>query len=78
MYVFEQFVALQTHLKTEEVELLVTRGENKAIETLPVVASASASKGELQSLEDDETLSRLKTDFSSSHEQHLVTSLIKQ
>ncbi|KAJ4901688.1 putative E3 ubiquitin-protein ligase RING1a [Raphanus sativus] len=67
-----EFVALQTHLKTEEVELLVTRGENKAIETLPVVASASASKGELQSLEDDETLSRLKTDFSSSHEQHLT------
>ncbi|WZZ13857.1 hypothetical protein YC2023_106946 [Brassica napus] len=68
------FVALQLHLKTEEVELLVTRelggGGDKAIENLPVVASdsASASKEEMQSLEDNETLSRLKV------EQHLVAS----
>ncbi|KAF8104422.1 hypothetical protein N665_0172s0053 [Sinapis alba] len=74
-----EFVALQTHLKTEEVELLVTRGlgggEDKAIESLPVVASASAaaaSKDEMKSLEDNETLSRLKTDSNSSHEQHLT------
>ncbi|CAG7861790.1 unnamed protein product [Brassica rapa] len=68
-----EFVALQLHLKTEEVELLVTRelgGGDKAIENLPVVASdsASASKEEMQSLEDNETLSRLKV------EQHLVAS----
>ncbi|XP_018509640.2 putative E3 ubiquitin-protein ligase RING1a isoform X3 [Brassica rapa] len=66
-----EFVALQLHLKTEEVELLVTRelgGGDKAIENLPVVASdsASASKEEMQSLEDNETLSRLKV------EQHLI------
>lgn len=68
------------HLKTEEVELLVTRGgeEDKKIENLPVVtsASAAASKDEMQSLEDNETLSRLKVDFISSHEQHLVASSI--
>ncbi|KAF3566450.1 hypothetical protein DY000_02013357, partial [Brassica cretica] len=69
-----EFVALQIHLKTEEVELLVTRGlgggGDKAIENLSVVASdsASASKEEMQSLEDSETLSRLKV------EQHLVAS----
>ncbi|KAJ0262653.1 putative E3 ubiquitin-protein ligase RING1a [Hirschfeldia incana] len=75
-----EFVALQTHLKTEEVELLVTRGEDKAIETLPVVASASAaSKGEMQSLEDDETtLSRLKNDLSSSQEQQHMTIAYRQ
>ncbi|KAG2276759.1 hypothetical protein Bca52824_059314 [Brassica carinata] len=67
-----EFVALQIHLKTEEVELLVTRGlgggGDKAIENLSVVASdsASASKEEMQSLEDNETLSRLKV------EQHLI------
>ncbi|KFK36014.1 ubiquitin-protein ligase rnf1 2 [Arabis alpina] len=78
IYNVEQFVALQMHLKTEEVELLVTRGvgEDKKIENLPVVtsASAAASKDEMQSLEDNETLSRLKVDFISSHEQHLVAS----
>ncbi|XP_013606447.1 PREDICTED: putative E3 ubiquitin-protein ligase RING1a isoform X1 [Brassica oleracea var. oleracea] len=69
-----EFVALQIHLKTEEVDLLVTRGlgggGDKAIENLSVVASdsASASKEEMQSLEDNETLSRLKV------EQHLVAS----
>ncbi|KAJ0252607.1 putative E3 ubiquitin-protein ligase RING1a [Hirschfeldia incana] len=69
-----EFVALQIHLKTEEVELLVTRGlggggEDKVVENLPVVASdsaAAASKDEMQSLEDNETLSRLKV------EQHLI------
>lgn len=69
----EQFVALKMHLKTEDVELLVKRGlggEDKAIETLP--ASAVVSKDEMQSLEDNETLSKLKTDFNSSQEQHLV------
>jgi len=76
-----QFVALQIHLKTEEVELLVTRrrvGEDAAIENLPAVtpASAAASKDEMLSLEDNETLSRLKIDFISSHEQHLVASII--
>lgn len=66
------------HLKTEEVELLVTRGGDRAIENLPVVtsASAAASKDEMQSLEDNETLSRLKVDYISSHEQHLVASII--
>ncbi|CAH2046501.1 unnamed protein product, partial [Thlaspi arvense] len=75
-----EFVALQTNLKTEEVDLLVTRrlgGEdNKAIENLPVVTSDSAAASEdetMQSLEDDETLSKLKLDFISSHEQHLLT-----
>ncbi|ESQ44572.1 hypothetical protein EUTSA_v10003181mg [Eutrema salsugineum] len=73
-----EFVALQMHLKSEEVELLGTRrlgGEDKEIENLPVVTSASAavaSKDEMQSLEDNETLSRLKVDFFSSHEQHLI------
>lgn len=74
----EQFVALQIHLKTEEVELLVTRGlggegEDKGIENLPVVASdsaAAASKDEMQSLEDNEPLSRLKV------EHHLVVVII--
>lgn len=68
------------HLKTEEVELLATRrgGEDTAIENLPVVtpASAATSKDEMQSLEDNETFSRLKVDFISSHEQHLVASII--
>lgn len=73
----EQFVALQIHLKTEEVELLVTRGlggggEDKGTENLPVVASdsAAASKDEMQSLEDNEPLSRLKV------EHHLVVIII--
>ncbi|CAG7873285.1 unnamed protein product [Brassica rapa] len=68
-----EFVALKMHLKTEDVELLVKRGlggEDKAIETLP--ASAVVSKDEMQSLEDNETLSKLKTDFNSSQEQHLL------
>ncbi|KAH0924303.1 hypothetical protein HID58_024321 [Brassica napus] len=68
-----EFVALKMHLKTEDVELLVKRGlggEDKAIETLP--ASAVVSKDEMQSLEDNETLSKLKTDFNSSQEQHLT------
>lgn len=61
------------NLKTEEIELLVTRGVvgDKATENLPAVTSAE-SKDEMQSLEDDETLSRLKVDFISSHDHHLV------
>ena len=74
----EQFVALKMHLKTEDVELLVKRGlggEDKVIETLP--ASAAVSKDEMQSLEEDnETLSKLKTDFNSSQEHHLVLASI--
>ncbi|ANM69943.1 RING 1A [Arabidopsis thaliana] len=78
-----EFVALQIHLKTEEVELLVTRrrvGEDAAIENLPAVtpASAAASKDEMLSLEDNETLSRLKIDFISSHEQHLIIAYRKK
>lgn len=74
----EQFVALEMHLKTEDVELLLVKkglgGEDKTVENLPVMASASAasSKDEMKSLEDNETLSKLKTDFNSSQEQHLV------
>ncbi|XP_010494433.1 PREDICTED: putative E3 ubiquitin-protein ligase RING1a isoform X2 [Camelina sativa] len=77
------FVALQMNLKTEEVELLITRrgaGEDATIEKLPVVtsASAAASKDEMQSLQDNETLSRLKVDFISSHEQHLIIAYRKK
>ncbi|CAN8255054.1 unnamed protein product [Cochlearia groenlandica] len=77
---FEQFVALESHLKTEEIELFVIirgGGEDKAIENLPVMtlASEAASKDEMQTLEDNETLSKLKADFISSHEQNLVASL---
>nr|VDD37663.1 unnamed protein product [Brassica oleracea] len=73
-----EFVALEMHLKTEDVELLLVKkglgGEDKTVENLPVMASASAasSKDEMQSLEDNETLSKLKTDFNSSQEQHLT------
>ncbi|XP_010441907.1 PREDICTED: putative E3 ubiquitin-protein ligase RING1a [Camelina sativa] len=79
-----EFVALKMNLKTEEVELLlITRrgaGDDATIENLPVVtsASAAASKDEMQSLEDNETLSRLKVDFISSHEQHLIISYRKK
>ncbi|CAH8358113.1 unnamed protein product [Eruca vesicaria subsp. sativa] len=70
-----EFVALQIHLKTEEIELLVTSGlgggEDKGIENLPVVASVSAAAS-MRSLEDSETLLRLKVDFISNHEQHLI------
>ncbi|CAN6909530.1 unnamed protein product [Brassica oleracea] len=73
-----EFVALEMHLKTEDVELLLVKkglgGEDKTVENLPVMASASAasSKDEMKSLEDNETLSKLKTDFNSSQEQHLT------
>ncbi|XP_010542893.2 PREDICTED: putative E3 ubiquitin-protein ligase RING1a [Tarenaya hassleriana] len=56
-----EFVALQTHLKVEEIELLIARGEDKEMDDL----SSSASTDGMQSLEDDDeaTLARLKVDY---------------
>lgn len=62
-------------LKAEEVELLMSKGEDKEIENPQVLMTSSASTEKLQSLKDDETLAKLKVDCISSLE-YLVLSLL--
>lgn len=67
----EQYVALKTQLKAEEVELLVTKEEDKATEgNIP-----SSSTEKMQSVKDDETLAKLRADCISGHD-YLVLSLL--
>lgn len=60
--------------KAEEVELLVSKGEDKGIENPHVLMTSSASTEKLQCLKDDETLAKLKVDCISTLE-YLVLSL---
>ncbi|VVA89862.1 unnamed protein product [Arabis nemorensis] len=68
-----EFVALQMQLKAEEVELLMSKGEDREIEN-----PSSASTEKLQSLKDDETLAKLKVDCISSLEYLIVVYRQKQ
>lgn len=63
----EQYVARQMQLKAEEVELLVSKDVDRAI--------SKTSTEKMQSLQDDETLAKLKVDCISSHG-YMVLSLL--
>ncbi|CAH2039004.1 unnamed protein product [Thlaspi arvense] len=66
-----EYVAVQMQLKAEEVELLVCKEDDKAIES----KTSSSSTEKLQSLKDEETLAKLNVDCTSSHG-YLVLSLL--
>ncbi|ESQ36558.1 hypothetical protein EUTSA_v10007494mg [Eutrema salsugineum] len=69
-----KYVALQMQLKTEEVELLVSKEDDRAIEG----KTSSSSTERLQSIQDDETLAKLRVDCISSHGYLMVVCRQKQ